>query len=144
MWKSIETVNSVCSSSIPSKLQRLIAWKWIVLTELYVLLQGGDTKKPERFRRITTHISFSSWSRVDCSCSTFSCSWASTSSWLVLSSSCSRSSFVCFSLMFSTLVTCCSLCSVWYCCSSWGRRHSYRKDKGMSLSCHGSRHKDRK
>lgn len=65
-----------------------------------------------------THISFSSWSRVDCSCKTTSWSWASISSWLVWSSSRASSSLFCFSFTFSTLVTCCSLWSSWYCCSS--------------------------
>lgn len=65
-----------------------------------------------------THISFSSWSRVDCSCRRHSCCWANISSWLVWSSSRANSSLVCFSFTFSTLVTCCSLWSSWYCCSN--------------------------
>lgn len=65
-----------------------------------------------------THISFSSWSRVDCSCRMLSWPWASISSWLVWSSSRANSSLFCFSFTFSALVMCCSLWSSWYCCSN--------------------------
>lgn len=81
----------------------------------------------------TTHISFSSWSRVDCSCSRPSCSCARISSWLVLSSSRTNSSFVCFSFTFSTLVTCCSLWRSWHWSSSWRQSQKQKTRRGRTV-----------
>lgn len=81
----------------------------------------------------TAHISFSSWSRVDCSCSRPSCSCARISSWLVFSSSRANSSFVCFSFTFSTLVTCCSLWRSWHWSSSWRQSQKQKTRKGRTV-----------
>lgn len=83
-----------------------------------------------------THISFSSCSREDWSCSRASCSWARVSSWLVCSSSWTSASFVCFSFTFSTLVTCCSLWRSWHWRSSCKHNRRIIEMSNLIPCCH--------